>query len=1744
MDTTEDIINTGPPVEESSVQIAAPAPVVEAPRAGAPDYSIQELGDRVKLETRRRGTITGIIYYRGYDMIRIMPDGESNRLRDFQLTDEGEFLPEYEITAVKIPEGGKHTVEGFVNQQNLRAGQILEAFGDDGEIARYYKVVTANAEEDWIDVQPLAAEPRDGEEAVEDGGIERIDFQFIGIPTDLDFVILHPREMRELEPVEEAEAEAEAQPTEEIEIPEFVEDIEFLGTMVIPEMIEIEAIPETEQTYPDLVQKSDALQDFLEMLTTTQRKNPQELRKIRAMTEMYHGLKLQTVRYSDNSEYKRPIGAIPTTVTTLIDLFAEQTVPLGRPVLQVSKDIYGLKSDDMTALPEGYNPTGLTVKLWDVEWDNWRDAMRLDVTGSTAAGAGASTAARTTLTEGYWVYKFNYMNRYTRPWFADMVDADQWQAKDDSEFFRQEIPSLSAGTTPGLDKIGEPVKTKFGRGQTTLEPTQLSYSLERALGPTYRPGKQRRRELLLQGEYAPVKAYVLFPLLTTPVLGTKRSGLLARDVEYSHRAFVALKQILRSLGDVEDMPSSNKILALGAGGNTIGNIPVADYLKGIKFGALGPGGFNLVMRQFGLDKYEYSKDIYEVLQSKLASTQNALQVYINTLRSELEEFTSSNPTPAHIPLFGDAFQGGQEVAHIQALQEARKNPALQAVLRDLELTAPMMAESDIAQVIALMTYQPDLFLAIAGGQPATMASEQFKARRAAFLKSLENAMRLRIYMSMKGEAPVPNTCEHVEVLTKVRRIDDDTERMATFLKFIAKYQGTRQDNWIECNICRKHLVCLHEVLMAKIKFNPREKDIFNKELLLNFNGPLVSGLYQCRNCGQPIRELAYDTNLEFDDEGRPMMGRSVLEEDKAIERDEVDDILAAASGKAVQSTEVFKDPEDQTLYLILLQIADRLSIRIPRERIEKMFETVKSIVNQQPSREIYNEKVKRALAARGEQKTRGAYADTREVLDYDTRMSRIQIGAIAALVLLEIQTAIPGYIIYANIPGCKTNFGGYPLGAPEDKAGVEFMACVVSSIRPTDVAMETKRGQVISQSAFALTKWHDYADDSKRILRIKGQIESMFENYIMRLPASIHAVTAKRTFMREVYGTAGTSGVADDIGKDNIPPSFLPRQVVITPEEAAKDPVVAESASATALADLYIQVGHRHAIKTAKIARGNPFAETTCCFSPLEDPKTFWKTMESLPALPRRTIRTVATGSRMMQHFAARRIKAIVADAPEYLYYRMFLNVCASGPNIGRPHELGFSHKCTHCKFQFPASLFAVKDYIQTTGMDKKQEREEKARRDEELRIAQQEANAMFAEQGITITPEFFQKVLDASHLANAVDPYTMPAPVSGYTRIAQLATLSPPPDEQWVSRSVGPNSQEEPGILERIVKGIVVLSRNGENTVAEGELAVGEIATTTREALAYIKDRVARKLTSEADINKFERYVTHFLELPIYDFKEALLSHFILPLQRILTQRDPSAYAKISEAYQLSTEHHKVLQTMLYNNMSLYTTFRDNFDVGTHQFARAKLTYYVEQLVSVYGGILELNADNVPGGEQILKYIVHYLFVKCTADLLNANIVPAGAPPTRKTDASAGILLALLVGTFNQYGVERISMSPEQIKNAIQARIEEETELFIDTVKKMTDDEKQLDAVEKANRIGRYAVGGSVVIYKYDATRWDQEQKERELMGMALSSGMDGISMENFDSLLGRGGGADVYMDNGQGYDLGLMGAGEGENE
>ncbi len=77
-----------------------------------------ELGDTVALNTARYGVVIGKIYYRDGDLIRILPQGVSDRLYDFPLVD-GEFSPELGFKDARWI--SKNPLPTFVEQQDLQA---------------------------------------------------------------------------------------------------------------------------------------------------------------------------------------------------------------------------------------------------------------------------------------------------------------------------------------------------------------------------------------------------------------------------------------------------------------------------------------------------------------------------------------------------------------------------------------------------------------------------------------------------------------------------------------------------------------------------------------------------------------------------------------------------------------------------------------------------------------------------------------------------------------------------------------------------------------------------------------------------------------------------------------------------------------------------------------------------------------------------------------------------------------------------------------------------------------------------------------------------------------------------------------------------------------------------------------------------------------------------------------------------------------------------------------------------------------------------------------------------------------------------------------------------------------------------------------------------------------------------------------------------------------------------------------
>ena len=85
-----------------------------------------ELGDQIIIEDPDRGTTIGRVYYMDNDIVKVMPDGTSDRVIKFT-------YDELEAHS-KIIE--KHVVEGFVRQQNIQPGQLMNTFTADGRLLR------------------------------------------------------------------------------------------------------------------------------------------------------------------------------------------------------------------------------------------------------------------------------------------------------------------------------------------------------------------------------------------------------------------------------------------------------------------------------------------------------------------------------------------------------------------------------------------------------------------------------------------------------------------------------------------------------------------------------------------------------------------------------------------------------------------------------------------------------------------------------------------------------------------------------------------------------------------------------------------------------------------------------------------------------------------------------------------------------------------------------------------------------------------------------------------------------------------------------------------------------------------------------------------------------------------------------------------------------------------------------------------------------------------------------------------------------------------------------------------------------------------------------------------------------------------------------------------------------------------------------------------------------------------------
>jgi hypothetical protein len=839
-------------IHDESVQISPTVPA----NTGDERSSIIELGDYVVFETNTYGRIIGTVMYRSLERISIKPDGISHYLQHFMITQEdGEdiFDEKDGITDIYIIEKRKYKT--FVEQQDFRVGQLVDTFDSNQQPYKLFKIIDVNQHKDAITLE----DPDDKEQPYE------LLFKGIGIDSDepISVIRVRPTELNE----------RFVDDTEENVVPPLVEEeeeeeelgIEDVGVVEMTLAKVYKEAAAFEQRIPDDLQKIDALNDFISGLDPAVQKDPRAVRSIRILVETLFNLKQETVQYNTDGSID---GIKSLSVKSIRELIDRVHIPLGRPVLSVNKKEYlGYSIDgEVDEIPASAKGAQF------VDFYDELARMNQPISKVVSSGVNGSIIRE-------WKDQHDNLTNFLSPWKSNSMER-LWNVKADSEFFRSsDTAQIIENDIVPLVTAGYPAMKAVKQDKQTVVVSifdTVSFGLERGLSTTFRKGTDRTKQVLIKEEGASLAAYMLFPPNVANQMGSTRSRYLALDTYRSKLLpLVSMRDQLKKFDGPIKKGTTNDVLIMDIVGNTFGNISITDYVDGMTIPALGLGDTFDTLTHYGIDQLEFQPDLVNVLLPKLEAYQSQLLSTLAILRNMISSQPKEEPEQRMM------------ISNPPFLDIIRNEPMLLEYLNEFQRIQPTLAHSDIGQVSHLMKHASNYFQVAAGNDKLLKGKAFLQSGLTEYLNQLTIANQIRYNEQHSGVRPVKNTCAHVADLVSVRRISDDSERMFQLTKFFKRYQGVRSENWIHCNLCKEHLLCIHERLQIQAYLNPKEKQTIEKQMVLSFAGGQFQGKYICRNCGQAIRDLDFDNNLEFDDNGRPKSGSAVLVDYEAIMEEKI-----------------------------------------------------------------------------------------------------------------------------------------------------------------------------------------------------------------------------------------------------------------------------------------------------------------------------------------------------------------------------------------------------------------------------------------------------------------------------------------------------------------------------------------------------------------------------------------------------------------------------------------------------------------------------------------------------------------------------------------------------------------------------------------------------------------------------------------------------------------------------------------
>ena len=1620
-----------------------------------------ELGDTLTLispKFGRFGRLTGTVIFRDASTIRIQRKDASDLAQDITMDDDGDFAKEEQISNVILH--SKRTDPHFVVQQCILPGDNLEFQDADRNIIGQGIVesVVVNDQEDKI---------------ILNGGAE-IDFAFIGPPAPIHII---------------SRVVAEDIPQEGIvePAPESSQITLELPTATVTE------IPTAERTYTEEVQRDEMYRDLLKDLSEKNQNNPTFLKRIERETEVLLALKKATTAYTEDGF----ITPFTRTANSLKDVIEQYTAPLPCivPVLDIKRIVYTEETNDK-------NPSDNILQYVDIR--NWLLSELQATNTSNAYSSGDGGADRTS--KQMYTYLYNLLYLDGSVFGANGADNNE-SIVVEQEVYRSAVPSQKIY---GFSKIGP-------------KSVPSNANIGKIFGPQHRVINSLRTntgEVIAPGDPGSALAYLLLPTnVGSTFRPSKNSGYLVEDIRSANLVcdLASLDhlvnntksydydgiRVIKNKDTVEGEEAATINVAEWIGNNLSKNVHPSDRMN------VGSVGVNRVLDSIGLRSYEWTPEVGKVIWDSLKKSQNYYVNAFNKFVAKMEDYVKKTAPYKNTPAI-DASSQLYTIAKNQPeiLEQMELLAKYDLKNADFDLTKAQhlfsLAEGTLSYVL-YKTVEPESTIDL------ETAIREYKSEIYRYRLYLENYNTRFAHLSSE---PVINTCPHVKHLDRLRSVlmKDEAKFYKQLQRFLEKYEGGRNDNWVSCSACNKNLICIHEIMKFREKTHPGRGMALSKEIIINFGGEAFNGKYICKNCGIPIAEFEYDNHIEFDDKGKPMVGRATVDEklEKTVD-EELDALLEISEEKAL----LFEGGEKQQIYDSLRTIVLNAGFDFNNEQYDRIVDLTDKIIKGLPTEAQYM----------SGPKIKGKPA-------YDVFCDSYCVTLMTAFVLCEVHSMDPLPEVLFPFGECRFNRGGYPIETDTEGPGAqEYMVCVVANlfrdIRPLNNTVWYPDVESKSRQK-SFTKYLKLVFDKPDVRGLLLKTRETYSGIIKKHGDTISALDRIPSSFRP--------SVSKNAPQIVQLPAFVPdlflTHVDSTPVNVVK-PEVEIHAYQYAISE--ILSAHNSALKTGLLNKMSPRSDSNCCFMSLQDVKKSGMVSNEQPdlvdviiqsqhILERRDPTEQSNGTHLWVHWSTPEPIVGIPVKPDASYFKMFMRTCATGPRIGELHEFGRrvnGYVCRHCRFtvkENPLIMMSdLTDAEMTLANPKASGKGKQVATEMYNSILNQAENAI-SEKQIVLGNASFEELLSVVNKKRFVDPYVAVRSEDPYVIFNKMSDLVKNNHPIFASRL------DDWAVLENIIAEHSQMTV--EPSIEERAMLWSSFAERydiLRKAvmpLLETKTKGTKRAVAIADImNSIEA----LLEDPINQGPSELNKNWVVGFERLAKQFSEMVYNTTTwfghSSFDVKKTRRNLFSGMKWFGKKISEKHRARFESMIEKMMNANamtnkrlsgpalrpiISVVLQRLALWLGKIVSFWTDNIVAmkiigvGSDELRYVLKWLLLTCLESALS---VASPLYSEVGTNEDKNIIVRELsdwvcstatetVQDFKQFG-----LSDLEVELLLLDAVEKEK---ISVIKEMDDEKdpdlKELTKINKKYGLGRWSVAAKIKGNTYNAEVWDflQEQKDR----------------------------------------------------